>query len=103
MDRIYAQIVYNNVGLIGKEAEGLPLPESFLLEHPEILNIDITDMTIKPNLGDFYKDGVFYTPEEWNEKYPQETQTVSPVQPTNAQIAQQISDLEANLIIAGVI
>lgn len=48
------------------------------------------------NLGQKYVDGVW-------EDVPQPEPEPQPYQPTNAEVAQMISDLQADLIIAGVI
>ncbi len=52
---------------------------------------------VTDNLGQVYN----YETGEWEET--SLTINSEPHQPTNAEIAQQISDLEANLIIAGVL
>lgn len=43
------------------------------------------------------------TEEEYMKNYPQQPVESEPYQPTNAEVAQMISDLQADLIIAGVI
>lgn len=43
------------------------------------------------------------TEEEYMKNYPQQPVEPEPYQPTNAEVAQMISDLQADLIIAGVI
>lgn len=43
------------------------------------------------------------TEEEYMQNYPQQFAEPEPYQPTNAEVAQMISDLQADLIIAGVI
>ena len=43
------------------------------------------------------------TEEEYMQNYPQQPAEPEPYQPTNAEVAQMISDLQADLIIAGVI
>ena len=53
-------------------------------------DIEVSDYT---NLGNKYVDGVW-------EEVPDEP---IPAQPTNAEIAQLVSDLQADLLIAGVI
>lgn len=71
--RIYAQSVDNIVNLIGGKDVGLPLPDEFLRNSPNIENVDITDLTIKPKVGDYCKDGIFYTTEEWYNNYVDQT------------------------------
>ena len=62
---LYAQVVDTQVNLIGGEDLGLPLPESFLLVNPNILNIDISAMESPPAVGDYYVEGVFLSPREY--------------------------------------
>lgn len=64
--KIYAQIIDNQVSLIGDEEVGLPLSKEFLTDNPHVLCIDITDLEIKPKMCDYYEGGKFYTAEEWN-------------------------------------
>lgn len=72
-------------------------------ENNKILSIrigqEIVEGEIQSDIGELgqirQEDGTFITPE---------TEVVTPhYQPTNAEIAQMISDLQADLIIAGVI
>jgi hypothetical protein len=74
-DKLYAQLDENGV--------------CFCVGTPNITGIEAT----YDKLGQTYRDGV-WTPAEI---------IVVPTQPTNAEIAQQLSDLQADLIIAGVI
>lgn len=48
------------VNLIGGEDVGLPLPQELLHNGSRLQCIDITDMTNKPVVGDYCKDGLFY-------------------------------------------
>ena len=67
---LYAQVIDGFVNLIGGEEIGLPLPKYYLQENPDILNIDITEMEEKPQVGYYYVDGTFYSPEEYQEMNP---------------------------------
>ena len=100
MTKTYAQVVNGIVNLIGGEEVGLPLNNGIAT------SIDITDMLEeeRPKEGFFYiingdGEGYFseFPPEPEPEPFPQVHE------PTNAEIAQMISDLQADLIIAGVI
>ncbi len=53
--KIYAQVMGNNiVNLIGGLEVGLPLPQSFLDENPEIKCIDISNENPQPRVGQKY-------------------------------------------------
>lgn len=100
MTKTYAQVVNGMVNLIGGEEVGLPLNNDIAT------SIDITDMLEeeRPKEGFFYivnGDGEGYFSEFPPEPEPEPFLQVH--EPTNVEIAQMISDLQADLIIAGVI
>lgn len=100
---MYAQIINNCINLIGGENIGLPLSSEFLAKNTYVQCIDITDINPKPQVGDYYLDGQFYTPDEYAAMTPPEPLSAEPYQPTNAEIAQQLSDLQVDLEISGVL
>ena len=62
-----------------------------------------TNAFIEYNEGFVGNDWEEITEEEYMQNYPQQSAEPEPYQPTNAEVAQMISDLQADLIIAGVI
>lgn len=62
-----------------------------------------TNAFIEYNEGFVGNDWEEITEEEYMQNYPQQPAEPEPYQPTNAEVAQMISDLQADLIIAGVI
>lgn len=62
-----------------------------------------TNAFIEYNEGFVGNDWEEITEEEYMQNYPQQPVEPQPYQPTNAEVAQMISDLQADLIIAGVI
>ncbi len=100
---LYAQIIDNQINLIGAEDVGLPLSAEILATKPYAQCIEISSLPQQPQVGHYYKDGKFYTPEEYAVAFPPEPVTPEPYQPNNAEIAQQISELYAQMEIRGVI
>lgn len=62
-----------------------------------------TNAFIEYNEGFVGNDWEEITEEEYMKNYPQQSAEPELYQPTNAEVAQMISDLQADLIIAGVI
>ena len=66
---MYAQVLDGRVNLVGGAEMGLPLPEWFLEVNPHVLNIDISAMESPPEVGDYYVEGVFLSPGEYEAQY----------------------------------